>query len=186
MQQTRVLEDVLDRPSRADRQTNDTGDHATASAGTSELVTRASAGDQVAWEQLVERYGGMVWAVAHTHGLGGSDAREVSQVTWLLLTQHLAALKQPERLGVWLLRTALREAYRMRRLRGCSCDADEHDRERPQHLAGPLSWRLPDAGGSTHEDPAAAPGFWPSTRRSAKDMRREGLSRRGWSSHERR
>jgi len=119
MQQTRVLEDVLDRLSRADRQTNDTGDHATASAGTSELVARASAGDQVAWEQLVERYGGMVWAVALARGLGPHDACDVSQVTWLLLTQHLGALQQPERLGSWLLRTATREADRMRRLRGC-------------------------------------------------------------------
>ena len=187
MQQTRVLEDVLDRPSRADRQTNDTGDHTTASAGTSELVARASAGDQVAWDQLVERYGGMVWAVARTHGLGRSDASEVSQVTWLLLTQHLAALKEPERLGVWLLRTALREAYRMGRLRGCKVATPMSTTgSDPSTWPGPLSWRLPDAGGCTHEDPAAAPGFRPSTRRSAKDMRREGLSRRGWSSHERR
>jgi DNA-directed RNA polymerase specialized sigma24 family protein len=47
------------------------------------------------------------------------DAGAVSQVTWLLLVQHLSSLPQPERLGVWLFRTASREAYRMRRLRGC-------------------------------------------------------------------
>jgi DNA-directed RNA polymerase specialized sigma24 family protein len=82
-------------------------------------VARASAGDQVAWDQLVERYGEMVWAVARANGLGHADASEVSQVTWLLLTQHLGALPQPQRLGSWLLRTATREAYRMGRLRGC-------------------------------------------------------------------
>jgi DNA-directed RNA polymerase specialized sigma24 family protein len=68
---------------------------------------------------LVDRYGGLVWAVARAHGLGPDDAGDVSQVTWLLLTQHLGSLQQPERLGVWLLGTATREAYRMRRLRGC-------------------------------------------------------------------
>jgi len=119
MQQTMVLEDVLDRSSRADRPTSNPGDHTAASAGISELVARASAGDQVAWDRLVERYGGMVWAVARARGLGPHDAGTVSQVTWLLLTQHLSSLQQPERLGVWLLRTALREAYRMCRLRGC-------------------------------------------------------------------
>jgi Sigma-70 region 2 len=119
MQQTMVLEDVLDRPSRTDRQTNTTGEHPAASAGISELVARASAGDQVAWDLIVERYGGMVWAVARARGLGPHDAGTVSQVTWLLLTQHLASIQQPERLGVWLLRTATREAYRMCRLRGC-------------------------------------------------------------------
>jgi DNA-directed RNA polymerase specialized sigma24 family protein len=55
-------------------------------------VARASAGDQGAWDQLVARYGGLVWAVARAHGLRHADASEVSQVTWLLLTQHLASL----------------------------------------------------------------------------------------------
>jgi DNA-directed RNA polymerase specialized sigma24 family protein len=85
---------------------------------TAELVARANLGDQAAWDRLVDRYGEVVWAVARAHGLGARDAGEVSQVTWLLLAQHLGALPQPERVGVWLLRTATREAYRMRRLRG--------------------------------------------------------------------
>jgi DNA-directed RNA polymerase specialized sigma24 family protein len=76
-------------------------------------------GDQGAWDELVERYGGLVWAVARAHGLGHADASQVSQVTWLLLTQHLDALQQPQRLGSWLLGTATREAHRMGRLRGC-------------------------------------------------------------------
>jgi DNA-directed RNA polymerase specialized sigma24 family protein len=58
-------------------------------------VARASLG-----EQLVERYGAMVWAVARRHGLGLEDAADVSQVTWLLLTQHLGLLPQPDRLGL--------------------------------------------------------------------------------------
>jgi DNA-directed RNA polymerase specialized sigma24 family protein len=118
--QTMVVEDVLDRPSRTDRQEQDTGEQTAVSAGTAELVAQASAGEQVAWDQLVARYGRLVWAVARAHGLGPADAGEVSQVTWLLLTQHLGALRQPERLGSWLLRTASREADRMRRLRGCA------------------------------------------------------------------
>jgi hypothetical protein len=140
MQQTMVLEEVLDRPSRADRQTSNTGEHTPASAGTSELVARASRGDQVAWDQLVERYGGMVWAVARACGLGPADAGAVSQVTWLLLTQHLAALKEPERLGVWLFRTATREAYRMGRLRDCEvANAGELKRGRSSARIGGLS-----------------------------------------------
>ena len=81
----------------------------------------APRGSAVTWgseQQLVERYGWMVWAVACAHGLGPADAGDVSRVTWLLLTQHLGSLAQPERLGVWLHATATREAFRMRRLRG--------------------------------------------------------------------
>src|SRR5215218_8363938 len=117
--QTMVLDERLDRRTRPDRQAANAGDHAAASAATSELVARANTGDQGAWDQLVERYGGLVWAVARAQGLRHADASEVSQVTWLLLTQHLGLLQQPERLGSWLLRIATREAYRMRRLRGC-------------------------------------------------------------------
>ena len=104
--QTMVLDERLHR------------DHTAALVETHELVARATDGDQVAWDQLVDRYGGMVWAVARAHGLSAHDASDVSQVTWLLLAQHLGSIRQPERLGVWLLRTATREAYRMRRLRG--------------------------------------------------------------------
>jgi hypothetical protein len=67
--------------------------------GVEQLVARARNGDQVAWDRLVERYGRMVWAVACAHGLGPADAGDVSQITWLLLTQHLGSLAQPERLG---------------------------------------------------------------------------------------
>jgi DNA-directed RNA polymerase specialized sigma24 family protein len=118
MQQPMMADERLYFRAEADRPAQDTGGQAAVSVGTFELVARASAGDQGAWDQLVERYGGLVWAVARAHGLGGNDASEVSQVTWLLLTQHLGALRQPERLGSWLLRTATREADRMGRLRG--------------------------------------------------------------------
>jgi DNA-directed RNA polymerase specialized sigma24 family protein len=116
--QTMVLDERLDHRTRPDHRVQHPGDPSTESAQTPELVARASTGDQLAWDQLIDRYGGMVWAVARAHGLNARDAGDASQVTWLLLTQHLDLL-QPERLGVWLLRTAAREAYRMRRLRGC-------------------------------------------------------------------
>jgi DNA-directed RNA polymerase specialized sigma24 family protein len=118
MQPTMVLEEGGDHRPPADHQAQGTGGQAAASVGTCELVARASAGDQGAWEQLVERYGGLVWAVARAHGLRHADASEVSQVTWLLLTQHLGSLQQPQRLESWLLTTATREAYRMGKLRG--------------------------------------------------------------------
>jgi DNA-directed RNA polymerase specialized sigma24 family protein len=117
MQQTAVLERGLDHPTPADDQLQDAGDHAVPVA-TAELVARARIGEQAAWDQLVERYGAMVWTVARGHDLGLEDAAEVSQVTWLRLTQHLGSLPQPDRLGAWLLRIATCEADRMCRLRG--------------------------------------------------------------------
>jgi DNA-directed RNA polymerase specialized sigma24 family protein len=118
MQPPMVLDEGPDRPTRADHQPRHVGGRAPAPAATAELVARASVGEQAAWDQLVERYGAMVWTVARGHDLGLEDAAAVSQVTWLRLTQHLGSLSQPDRLGVWLFTTATREASRMRRLRG--------------------------------------------------------------------
>lgn len=132
MQQTAVLDAGLDRPSRTDCQPQNAGGHAPAAAATAELVARANLGEQAAWDQLVERYAGRVWAVARSHGLDPDDAAEVSQVTWLLLTQHLGSLSQPDRLGVWLSTTATREALRMRRLRSAERSISRRARqERP-------------------------------------------------------
>jgi DNA-directed RNA polymerase specialized sigma24 family protein len=116
--QTVVLDERIDGCSPASHREHRSGDHMAAPAAASTLVARAANGDQAAWNQLVERYGWMVWAVARAHGLGPADAGVASQVTWLLLTQHLGSLAQPERLGVWLHATVTREAFRMRRLRG--------------------------------------------------------------------
>jgi DNA-directed RNA polymerase specialized sigma24 family protein len=135
MQGAAVLDRGLDRVSQSDHQTGTASGQVMVRAGapvgrseTSEPVARASLSDQAAWDQLVERYAGMVWAVARAHGLGSDDAADVSQVTWLLLTQHLGLLQQPERLGVWLHAAATREAFRMCRLRGLEVHlAGEHD-----------------------------------------------------------
>jgi hypothetical protein len=123
---------------------------------------------QAAWDQLVERYGAMVWAVARGHDLALEDAAAVSQVTWLLLTQHLGSLLQPDRLGVWLFTTATREALRMRRLRGAEGPlADEHDGSDPG-ASDQLLRRLPN-------DPAS-PGAGPMP--AAPTGRRKQLCRR--------
>jgi RNA polymerase sigma factor (sigma-70 family) len=79
------------------------------------LVRRAAAGDQRAWDQLVQGYAGLVWAVARLHGLSASDAADVSQVTWLRLVEQVGRLRQPERLAAWLATTARRESARVAR-----------------------------------------------------------------------
>jgi len=80
---------------------------------TGELVRRAMAADQVAWNELVRRYGGVVWAVAREHGLPSADAADVAQATWLQLAQNLTRVRHPERLGGWLATTARRESLRV-------------------------------------------------------------------------
>jgi DNA-directed RNA polymerase specialized sigma24 family protein len=109
------------------------GNQAGKDANASELLARASLGDQLAWDTLVDRHGRLVWAVARAHGLNLHDAADASHVTWLLLAQHLGSLPQPERLGEWLAATARRESRRIRALRGLDVEADQPHLEPRRH-----------------------------------------------------
>lgn len=82
-----------------------------------DLVVQASAGDRAAWEQLVDRYGGLVWRVTRDFRLVDSDRADVSQTTWLRLFEHIDRLDDPSRVGAWLATTARRECLRVTALR---------------------------------------------------------------------
>jgi RNA polymerase sigma factor (sigma-70 family) len=77
------------------------------------LLHAAAAGDQRAWEAIVDRFSGLVWATARAHRLVQADAADVAQTTWLRLVEHLDRIRDPEALGAWLATTARREALRV-------------------------------------------------------------------------
>jgi RNA polymerase sigma factor (sigma-70 family) len=87
-----------------------------ADPSTSDLVRDAAVGDQRAWDQLVERYSRLVWAVVRGHRLGQADAADVWQTTWLRLVEHLGRLRNPDQLAGWLSTTARNECLRVVRL----------------------------------------------------------------------
>ena len=77
---------------------------------TAALVAAAADGDRAAWEQLVDRHGGLVWAVARSFRLSDADAADVVQTAWLRLVENLGRLREPDRVGSWLATTARHEA----------------------------------------------------------------------------
>jgi RNA polymerase sigma factor (sigma-70 family) len=85
---------------------------------TSELLAEAGAGNSAAWDELVRRYSGLVWAVARGFALSMADAADVSQTTWLRLVEHLTKLREPEHLGGWLATTTRNECLRLLRKNG--------------------------------------------------------------------
>jgi RNA polymerase sigma factor (sigma-70 family) len=87
-----------------------------ADSETAWIVTDAARGDQLAWNQLVERYSSLLWAVARAHGLTSVDAADVVQTSWLRLVEHLPQIRNPDAIGAWLATTARREC--LRALRG--------------------------------------------------------------------
>ena len=82
-----------------------------------ELLVRAAGNDQSAWNELVDRFGQMVWSVARSFGLDDPTAKDVAQTVWLKLVENCDRIKEPERLPGWLVTTCKREAIRVSRLR---------------------------------------------------------------------
>ncbi|GAA2503292.1 RNA polymerase sigma factor [Winogradskya humida] len=74
------------------------------------LVGKALGGDHAAWNRIVDRYSGRVWAICRVHNLGQADAADVFQQTWLRALENLAALRDPDRFGAWLGTTCRNEA----------------------------------------------------------------------------
>lgn len=81
------------------------------------LVGRARGGDQLAWNELVDRFNPLVMATVRRHRLSAEDGDDVGQVVWLRLVQHLDTLREPRALAGWIRTTAVRECLRMIRER---------------------------------------------------------------------
>ena len=79
------------------------------------LVTRAAAGDQGAWDKIVERYSPLVWSICVRYQLGRPDIDDVGQNVWLLLVERIGQLREPAALPGWLATTTQRECLRVLR-----------------------------------------------------------------------
>jgi RNA polymerase sigma factor (sigma-70 family) len=77
------------------------------------LVTRAARDDQQAWDELIERYAPLVWAICTRYRLGNHDIEDVGQSVWLLLVEQLGRLREPAALPGWLATTTKRECLRV-------------------------------------------------------------------------
>ena len=80
-----------------------------------ELVRGARQGDQYAWDRIVTRYSGLLWAVTRAYRLSLSQSEDVMQTCWLRLVEHLDRIRDPNHLGAWLATTARRESVRLLR-----------------------------------------------------------------------
>jgi RNA polymerase sigma factor (sigma-70 family) len=89
------------------------------------LVQDAAAGNQDAWNTLVEKFAPTVWAIARGHRLSSADSTEVFQTTWLRLLEHFDRMEDPGKVGVWLATTARRECLRALRMNGESLATEE-------------------------------------------------------------
>ena len=82
------------------------------------LVSAARAGNQLAWNALVDRYNRFVWSIARSFRLSTADAGDAVQMTWLRLVENLDKISDPDRLASWLGTTVRRECLQHLRRSG--------------------------------------------------------------------
>ena len=80
------------------------------------IVAAAASGDDAAWNQLVDRYEGLVAArVRAVGGLAHQDYEDAAAATWLRLVDVIGTLRDRDAVGGWLATTAYRESLRIAR-----------------------------------------------------------------------
>jgi len=110
------------------------------------LVERAQSGEYAAFEQLVEKYEGRVYALALRILRREDEAQEVVQQTFLSVMEHLRSFRHEAKFSTWLTRVATNHAlgiWRKRsRQRTVSLSSQEGEPEMdlpyPQFIA---QWR---------------------------------------------
>lgn len=106
---------------------------------TAVLLKRAGEGDQTAWNELVDRFAGLVWSVLRSYRLGAASTDDVYQTVWMRLVEHADRIAQPERLAGWLATTTRNEALRVLRMQQRARPTEdvgvtEADRTQPEPL----------------------------------------------------
>ena len=78
-----------------------------------ELLIACRAGDESAWEALVDRYQRLIYAIPRRAGLNEDLAGEVFQEVFVTLLQKLNDINEPDRLHAWLVTAARRKTWRL-------------------------------------------------------------------------
>ncbi|MEU0180247.1 RNA polymerase sigma factor [Streptomyces sp. NPDC001902] len=81
--------------------------------GNAELLAGCARGEQTAWDEMVERFGRLVWSVIRSHRMNDVDAEDVRQLTWFRLVQNVDRIRDPDRIGDWLATVARRESLKV-------------------------------------------------------------------------
>lgn len=87
------------------------------SSSDARLVERALGGQQDAFETLVRRYLGAIWAVAYARVGNGADAEDIAQATFTKVYQSLDTLRDGRRFAQWTARIARNESLSLLRKR---------------------------------------------------------------------
>ena len=86
-----------------------------ASEPVSALASLAADGDREAWDQIIDRYAPLVYAICRRYQLANDDAQDVAQRVWLVLVERIGMIRRESALPGWLATTTSRECLRVLR-----------------------------------------------------------------------
>ena len=95
-----------------------------ASFDDAKLVEACLEGVSEAWDEVVDRFGRLVYSIPRRYGLSDADADDVFQTVFAILYERLGQLRDRSRLSAWLIRTTHRECYRVGKRSGRYVDLD--------------------------------------------------------------
>jgi RNA polymerase sigma factor (sigma-70 family) len=70
-----------------------------------DAVRLAAAGDQEAWNTIVDQFGPLLWHVVNGYRLDHQQCADAVQETWIQLVRHIDRIQDPARLPGWLVTT---------------------------------------------------------------------------------
>lgn len=94
------------------------------------LLKACRKGDETAWDDLVDRYQRLVFAIPRRAGLPESEAADILQEVFLTLFQKLDEIEQPDKIRSWLVTTAKFKTWGVvRSEKGLRAPASEEEME---------------------------------------------------------
>lgn len=76
-----------------------------------DLLAACRAGEERAWDRLIERYAPLILSIPSRYGLRRAECDDVFADVCLALVRGLGTLRDPEALPKWLIRTATRATW---------------------------------------------------------------------------
>ncbi len=89
-----------------------------------DLVQACLDGDAAAWDEVLRRFGRLVYSIPRRYGFSDADADDVFQTVLTILFRKLDTIRDRDRLSAWLIRTTHRECYRIGKQSGRYAELD--------------------------------------------------------------
>jgi len=99
------------------------------------LVQGCLQGNQLAWEQLIDKYKRLIYSIPLKYGASPDDAADVFQAVCIEVLNSLPQLKNAQSLRSWLITVTIRQSYRWKRRQSNHVELDAMEPDAAEGIA---------------------------------------------------